>query len=208
MIPRIGANNHVEMVHRPGEGHLARKLLTLLGCEPLWLNASFSNITYQYSRDGHLWVSEVTAGQWALEVWLQRQMLSAGEAEGLAFIDDAKATPQEFSHFGIGIETLTGWEATVARLADAATNDPDLVGRMWLASVVRPGEDGSVAKLSGGTSGDTLYQAFLRTDLISAGLLTLGQSIEIQHVRENDPVYRVRLPSGLDAKPGQTTVGD
>lgn len=190
MTPRIGANNHIEMVHRPGEAHLAHRLLELLGCKPSQLEAPFSGATYQFSRDENLWVSEVTAGQWAFELWLQAQMKKGGGAESQAFVNDTRTAPQEFSHVGIGLESLKDWEATVARISDAVANDPQLAGRIWLASIARPGEDGSVAKLSNGKMGRTLYQAFLRTDVVSAGLLTLGQSIEIQHVRENDPDYR------------------
>jgi hypothetical protein len=168
-------------------------LLELMGCEPAQLEAPFLGVTFQFSRDQNLFVSEVTPGQWAFELWLEQQMKSGGKAERQTFVDEAKATPQKFSHFGIGIETLAEWETTVARLADKAANDPELAGRIWLASVARPEEEGSVAERSGGNMGSTLYQAFLRTDIISAGLLTLGQSIEIQHVRENDPDYRPRL---------------
>ena len=49
--------------------------------------------------------------------------------------------------------------------------------------------------------GRTLYQAFLRTDILSTGLLTLGQAIELQHYRENDPAYAgpVKRLEGVEA---------
>jgi hypothetical protein len=189
MAPQIGANNHVEMVHRPGEADLAHKLLELLGCEPAQLDVGFAGGIYQHSGDGNLWVSEVTPGQWGFELWLQERLATGGSAKSDAFVKDARATPQKFSHFGVGVQTLAAWEAIVARLSDAIANDPQLAGRTWLALVARPGEEGSVARLTGGKAGAMLYQAFLRTDIISAGLLTLGQSIEIQHSRDNDPDY-------------------
>jgi hypothetical protein len=189
MTIRTGANNHVEMVHRPGEAHLARKLLTLLGCEPMTSPTAFMGVTWQFSRDQILWVSEVTAEQWAFELWLQAQMNAGGTAESQAFAEKLKTAPQKYSHFGLGQTSLGDWEATVARVQDAAANDPELKGRISLPLISRPGDPGSVAQESGGQMGKTLYQAFLRTDLISTGLLTLGQAVEIQHYRENDPAY-------------------
>jgi hypothetical protein len=189
MTIRTGLNNHVEMVHRPGEAALAKKLLTLLNCEPATSATPFAGVTWQFSKDQTLWVSEVTAEQWAFELWLQAQMQDGGTAESRAYADKLKTQPQTYSHFGLGQVTLGDWEATVARLHDAAANDPELKGRISLPLVSRPEDEGSVAKASGGKMGRTLYQAFLRTDILSTGLLTLGQAIEIQHYRENDPAY-------------------
>jgi hypothetical protein len=189
MTIRTGHNNHVEMVHRPGEAHLVRKLLDLLGCEPMVSPNAFAGVTWQFSRDRILWISEVTPEQWAFELWLQQQLKSSGTAESRAYADSLKAQPQKYSHFGLGRVTLADWEATVARLRDAAENDPDLKGRISVPLVARPQDPGSVAHDSGGKMGLTLYQAFLRTDILSTGLLTLGQAIEIQHYRENDPAY-------------------
>jgi hypothetical protein len=189
MTIRTGLNNHVEMVHRPGEAALAHKLLTLLNCDPVTSPNAFAGVTWQFSKDQTLWVSEVTAEQWAFELWLQAQMKSGGTAESRAFAESLQSRPQKYSHFGLGQVTLGDWEATVARLRKAAADDPQMQGRISLPLVVRPEDEGSVANESGGKMGRTLYQAFLRTDILSTGLLTLGQAIEIQHYRENDPAY-------------------
>lgn len=189
MTIRTGLNNHVEMVHRPGEAGLAKKLLTLLNCEPLTSPTAFAGVTWQFSKDQVIWVSEVTAEQWAFELWLQGQMEAGGTAESRAFAESLKTQPQKYAHFGLGQTTLDAWEATVERLRDAAANDPEMQGRISLPLVARPQDEGSVATESGGTIGRTLYQAFLRTDILSTGLLTLGQTVEIQHYRENDPAY-------------------
>src|SRR4051812_17201564 len=113
---RTGNNNHLEMVHRPGEAHLARKLLALLGCEPQLSPTPFAGVTWQFSRDQILWVSEVTPEQWAFELWLEEQLKTRGTAESRAFAESLKAQPQKYSHFGLGRTTLADWEATVARV--------------------------------------------------------------------------------------------
>jgi hypothetical protein len=189
MTIRTGPNNHVEMVHRPGEAHLAGKLLTLLGYEPMVSPTPFAGVRWQFSPDKVLWVSEVTPEQWAFEEWLQARLADSGTAESRAFVEAAKTKPQKFAHFGVGFSTLTDWEAVVARLRKAAAEDPEFAGRISVPLVSRPGDVGSVAHDSGGKIGRTLYQAFLRTDVISSGILTLGQAIEIQHYRENDPAW-------------------
>jgi hypothetical protein len=189
MTIRTGPNNHVEMVHRPGEAHLAGKLLTLLGYEPMVSPTPFAGVRWQFSPDKVLWVSEVTPEQWAFEEWLQARLADSGTAESRAFVEGAKTKPQKFAHFGVGFSTLTDWEAVVARLRKAAAEDPEFAGRISVPLVSRPEDVGSVAHDSGGKIGRTLYQAFLRTDVISSGILTLGQAIEIQHYRENDPAW-------------------
>jgi hypothetical protein len=189
MTIRTGPNNHVEMVHRPGEAHLVRKLLSLLGFEPVTSPALFAGVTWTSTPDKILWVSEVTAEQWAFEQWLQGQLKESGTAESRAYAENLKVQPQKYSHFGLGQTSLAQWESVVARLREAAANDPELKGRISLPLVARPEDKGSVCDDTGGKIGRTLYQAFLRTDLISTGLLTLGQAIEIQHYRENDPAW-------------------
>jgi hypothetical protein len=189
MTIRTGPNNHVEMVHRPGEAHLAGKLLTLLGYEPMVSPTPFAGVRWQFSPDKVLWVSEVTPEQWAFEEWLQARLADSGTAESRAFVEAAKTKPQKFAHFGVGFSSLTDWEAVVARLRKAAAEDPEFAGRISVPLVSRPEDVGSVAHDSGGKIGRTLYQAFLRTDVISSGILTLGQAIEIQHYRENDPAW-------------------
>lgn len=189
MTIRTGLNNHVEMVHRPGEAHLAVKLLALLGCEPAVSPTAFAGATWCFSKDQSLWVSEVTPEQWAFELWLQAQLDKHGTGAAQAFVARQAALPQRHSHFGLGLARLEEWEALVARIEDAVAGDADLKGRISLPVRQRPGDPGSVAEESQGKAGRTLYQAFVRTDILSTGLLTLGQAIEIQHYRENDPGY-------------------
>lgn len=189
MAIRTGLNNHVELVHRPGEAHLVGKLLSLLGYELERSGTVFAGVSWQFSPDQIVWVSEVTAEQWAFEQWLERQLRESDAPEGRKFAAGLRAQPQKFAHFGVGMPTLGDWEAAVARVSHAASDDPELKGRVSLPLVARPGDKGSVAYELGGDAGRTIYQAFLQTDIISSGLLTLGQAIEIQHYRENDPAW-------------------
>jgi hypothetical protein len=188
MTIRTGPNNHVEMVHRPGEAHLACKVLGLLGYEMTKASTDFAGAAWWSSADKVLWLSEVTPEQWAFEQWLQRQ-LASGPAEDGGFAQGVKVLPQKYPHFGVGKTTLEDWERTVARLYAAVDGDPELAGRVSLPLVKRPEDEGSVASATGGRIGRTLYQAFLRTDIFASGLLTLGQGIEVQHYRENDPAW-------------------
>jgi hypothetical protein len=190
MTIRTGYANHVEMVHRPGEGDLARKLFALLGCPPVDLATPFVGTRFQSSADETLWLSEVTPEQWAFELWLQEQLAAPQDERRATYAKAIGAYPQKFPHFGIGTATLRDWEALVETLQDAAQNDPDFKGRISLPHIKRPQDPGSLAALTGGAQGRTFYQAFLRTDIVSAGLLTLGQNIDIQHYRENDPAFR------------------
>jgi hypothetical protein len=65
-------------------------------------------------------------------------------------------------------ESLEALEERVEAITDAST-DPDLKGRISLSGVYRPG-----------TYTNTMTQAFVWTDIMSCGLLTLGQHIELQ----------------------------
>ncbi len=186
MTIRTGPNNHVEMVHRPGEAALAAKLLTLLGYQVVALPTPLAGTSWQMSSDKILWLSEITPEQQGFEDWLAARLTDAGTQASAAFTHGHRTQPQKYPHFGIGIDTLESWEQTVARLREAAT-DRDLSGRISVPLVKCPEDEGSVAHATGGKAGRTIYQAFLQTDIFTAGLLTLGQAIEIQHYRENDP---------------------
>jgi hypothetical protein len=134
----------------------------------------------------------VTGQQWAFELWLQRQIEQNGNAVTDAFIEMGKLWPQKFGHFGIGHPTLPQWEAAVENIRDAADNDPDLRGRITISHVARPEDAHSVLSATEGRMGHGLYQGFLRTDIVSTGLIMVGQTIEIQYATAYDPAYQVR----------------
>jgi hypothetical protein len=153
---------------------LTRRALAALGCEVrdgvtgVWIFA-----------DEVFLVSEVTAEQWAFEEWLRGRIDDEPRGPYKEFVDQLAVQPQRYHHLGIGFETLTAWEDTVERIRTLPATDPALAQRLEVAAVFRPGDPGAF--------GDDFVQAFVRTDIFSVGLLTLGQTIELQHYYANDP---------------------
>jgi hypothetical protein len=166
--------NHAELVHRPGERDLARRALTALGCRVrdgvtgVWLFA-----------DEVFLVSEVTPEQWAFEEWLAARLPEEPGTPYGAFVSELRTRPQRYHHLGVGFETLRAWENVVETIGALPDTDPALAQRLEVAAVFRPGDPGAF--------GDDFVQAFVRTDIFSVGLLTLGQTIELQHYFANDP---------------------
>jgi hypothetical protein len=123
-------------------------------------------------------VSEVTPEQWAFEQWLQGRIGDEPAGPYREFVDQLAVQPQRYHHVGIGFQTLAAWENTVERIRSLPATDPALAERLEVAAVFRPGDPGSF--------GDDFVQAFVRTDIFSVGLLTLGQTIELQHYYANE----------------------
>jgi hypothetical protein len=171
--------NHVELVYRPGEREVARALFETLGCAIRdsggpFLSAMVDPATGNY-LDNVMYCSEVTTEQWAFEQALQGALgrdAELGET-GRSYASLLARAPQHAFHFGITYETLAEWEEALTRIEKAGADDPDLEGRLSVRAVFRPGDPGSF--------GDTFVQAFIHTDVVAAGLLTLGQHIELQH---------------------------
>jgi hypothetical protein len=171
------ALNHVELVYAPGERPLARALFELLGFDVRdsggpFLTAMIHNDQGDFANNA-LYASEVTAEQWALEQAL-RAAVDGGDLAGPAdaYLARLRAQPQTSCHFGIRYPTAEDHDAAHDRLAHVEDHAPDLVGRVTLSGVFRPGDPGSYT--------DTMTQAFVRTDVIASGLLAFGQHIELQ----------------------------
>ena len=153
---------------------MTRRALAALGCQVrdgvtgVWIFA-----------DEVFLVSEVTPEQWAFEEWLGERIADEPQGPYKEFVDQLAVQPQRYHHLGIGFGTLTAWEETVERIRTLPTTDPALAQRLEVAAVFRPGDPGAF--------GDDFVQAFVRTDIFSVGLLTLGQTIELQHYYANDP---------------------
>lgn len=164
-----GLNNHVELVYRPGERKLTQRLFELLGREVVDNGSAWLRV------DGlKLFASEVTPEQWAFEQRLGEMLKSAASDPAVAtYLAALKRAPQHYCHFGIGVATMAEWEMLVERVRTASKDDPELRGRVEVASVFRPGDPGSY--------GDSFVQAFIRTDVFSSGLLSMGQTFELQH---------------------------
>jgi len=164
------ALNHVELVYRPTERALAKRVFEVLGCRPVdrggtWFT-SFVDANGTDWSNNVLYASEVTPEQWAFE-----QTLPAATPERESYLGRLQREPQRSCHFGIRLTDETALDAACDRVRQAGT-EGELAGRIRLAGVFRPGDPGAVA--------ETMVQAFVWTDVVATGLLTLGQHIELQ----------------------------
>lgn len=168
---------HVELLHRPGERTQARRLLELLGCRVLDRGGHFFSAFVEPGvtdyRSNVLYASEVTPQQWAFE-----QRLDAEAADGplararSAWSAHMRAHPQYTYHFGLRLPSEEALDAALARIEAAGREDGELAGRVEVVAVFRPGDPGAAT--------DTMVQAFVRTDVVACGLVSLGQHIELQ----------------------------
>ena len=169
--PAPHALNHVELVYRPAERDLAKRVFEVLGCRPVdrggtWFTSFVAAEGTDWSNNV-LYASEVTPEQWALE-----QALPAATSERAAYLERLRLEPQRSCHFEIRLADEAALDAVCARVRQAGAEDGELAGRIRLAGVFRPGDPGAVA--------ETMVQAFVWTDVVATGLLTLGQHIELQ----------------------------
>ena len=169
--------NHVEFVYRPGERELAKRFFELWGCAVTDRGGTFFTVcidsTVHDFMNNCFYASEVTPEQWALETALQGTMQdTAVEEANHHYRERLSREPQRSYHFGVRFLDLEQLESALQRVTAAGNQDPDFVGRVAVSGVFRPGDAGSYS--------DTLVQAFVRTDVVASGLLTLGQHIELQ----------------------------
>jgi len=165
---------HVELVYRPGERPLAVELLELLGCRVVdrggvYFTAFVEPTDADYVTNV-LYASEVTPRQWELEQALEAQAALAGPMQ--AYAELLRHEPQRSFHFGFRVPEEAALAATLDDIRSASARDSGLAGRVAVAGVFRPGDPSAVT--------DTMIQAFVWTDVVAAGLLTLGQHIELQ----------------------------
>jgi hypothetical protein len=174
--------NHIEMIYRPGERHLVSKLFTALGCNVIDTGHTHLVVALgapdKYMLNNTVYASEVTPEQWRLEQQLSRAL--EGESPLAAaytgYDDKFRRDPQLTSHFGIRYPSFEALEETLKHLENGL--DPELVGRVQIKGVFRPGGPGSYV--------DYIMQAFIKTDIAASGLLTFGQHIELQAQRLSD----------------------
>jgi hypothetical protein len=173
--------NHVEMVYRPGERELATRVFELLG-----LRVSDDGGTWMFARidpaigdvaNNACYASEMTPEQWALEQALTAVIATDRDdsrgvgSAAVEYLARLQAEPQRSFHFGIRLFDREDFDATIDRIR-AAEADPDLAGRVTIIGVYHPDEPGAYAK--------GMIQAFVRTDVVAAGVLAFGQHVELQ----------------------------
>jgi hypothetical protein len=183
--PTVRLLNHTEVVYAPGDRALARDLFRAVGCRvldpqeesgPDDLGAAAGPYLIVFVEPGSadlidnvLYASEVPPSQWAFEQAIAERVV---DDDGLrAALDGYNASfhsyPQGMTHFGIAMN-----EGQLDAALDTIAASPQFEGRLQVTGVFRPGDPGSVDP--------RVIQAFLRTDIISTGLLTAGQQIELQ----------------------------
>lgn len=166
---------HAEFVYRPGERHLAAAFFELLGCRASDRGGEFFSSFIEpgvadYSRNV-FYASEVTAEQWALEQAIDGDTGTVAGARA-AYLARLRREPQRSFHIGFKVPTEATLEAIVRDVREAATDHPLLAGRVAVAGVFRPDEPGALAP--------NMVQAFIWTDAVAAGLLSMGQHVEVQ----------------------------
>jgi hypothetical protein len=174
--------NHLEMVYRPGERHLVTKLFTTLGCTVTDSGHTHLGIavgaTDKFGLNNAMYASEVTPEQWALEQLLKKALADGSPlaAAYAGYEEKFRRNPQLTAHFGIRYPSFEALEETLARLENHL--DPELVGRVQIKGIFRPGDPGSMSSF--------IMQSFIKTDVAASGLITLGQHIELQAQRIGD----------------------
>jgi hypothetical protein len=176
--------SHVEIVHRPGERGLADEFLALLGIETQdamggrFMLAKVDSESYDPAVFFNFFGgSEVHAEQWAFESALETAIRQGPLGESfVAWQQRLDRDPTSGMHTGIHFSSVAAWEAAVDRFARLEETHPRLVHRARLASIHRPEDRDAVAPF---------YQAFVWTDILSAGSLAIGQRFELSALPES-----------------------
>lgn len=174
---------HAELLYRPGERALAKRVLELLGCRVLDRGGHFFSAFVDPAVTDYLsnilYASEVTPRQWAFEQQLDLAASDGPLAEARAsWAGHMREHPQYSYHFGLSVPTESALDETLRRIEAAGREDDELAGRIGVAGVFRPGDPDAAT--------DAMVQAFIHTDVVACGLVSLGQHIELQwHVPMN-----------------------
>jgi hypothetical protein len=167
--------NHVEFAHRPSEGPLAVLLFEALGCTCETIDTPPYGTYVVVSLDGSphgqndMFASEAEPEQLALE----EAMANAADGQALErFRTLQMERPYRVNHVGLRIPSVSALNETIARLKELKAGP--LAGRLELGfGMEHPFEDAEAA-------GMPVKQLWIWTDVISTGLLALGQQIELQ----------------------------
>lgn len=176
--------NHIEILYQRGERELAKQFFALLGCTIVDTetdSGTGSSILYVYPEptcqdrlNNVVYLSEIRQPQWELEQVLQTRIAVDAELRDAIAAYDRKARrePHGITHFGLRYPSFEDLEEVIARIE----NDlPAAMRDRVEITPIRPGDPRSMT--------DELIQAFVRTDIVCAGLFPLGQLIELQAQR-------------------------
>jgi hypothetical protein len=176
--------NHIEILYQRGERELAKQFFELLGCTIVDTQTDSgvgSSILYVYPEptcqdrmNNVCYLSEIRDPQWVLEQVLAARMQDDEELrDAIAQYDlKARTNPHGITHFGLRYPSFEALEVVIDNLEHRLP--PAMAGRVSVTAV-RPGDPRSMT--------DELIQAFVRTDVVCAGLFPFGQLIELQAQR-------------------------
>src|SRR5579862_2762849 len=173
--------NHVEFVHRPGESELVIDLFGALGCgchqidSPPFGKYVVVQMDDSSHGDNDIFVTEVEPEQLALEDALQRQIDTSNSNLATAtarFRLLQKERPYRATHIGIRLPSVAALDAVIERLGSLSAQK--LAGRLDLGLTLSRSID-EANRMSA-----PLKQIWVWTNVISTGLLSVGQQIELQ----------------------------
>jgi hypothetical protein len=169
--------NHAEMVHLPGPGQhdAARAFFEVIGFSVAdfgpWLRVLIDP-TKPDGGDTVMYANEVTAAQQKFEVLLQGAIGRDPElASAMEHWNEVRLSHPQFGfHIGASIATREDWEARIERVREARRSHPLLAGKIDVL-VLEPGHPAALGPVP---------QAFVHTDIVASGLLSLGLIFELQ----------------------------
>lgn len=173
--------NHVEFAHRPGEGNLALLLFEALGLQCRVIDTPPYGQYIVVSLDGSphgendMFASEAEPEQLALEGALAAGIAAEGSRLALAaagFRAMQRDKAFRATHFGLRIPGIAALDAVIADLAALA--EGKLAGRLELGLVMERSREEARATDS------PMKQVWVWTDVISTGVLSFGQQMELQ----------------------------
>lgn len=198
---------HLALHYRPGDEDPARQLLTLLGCQlvqngPAPGTDGFSTVVVDGEDwnyiDNVMYLSRISDAQLALETAITENLGDGTDHEDprLSAYRELRAEwPESLAHVGIRYSSLDALETAVKAVEVAAAPDGELSGRVSITKFrARTGLDPAIDERMKESSiftdddrpafVDYGVQCFVKTDLFAAGLLALGQTVELDYYFE------------------------
>lgn len=173
--------NHVEFVHRPGECDLVVDLFAALGCPCHQIDTppfgKYVVVRLDGSPHGEndIFVTEAEPEHLAFDDALQEQIDAGGPGLAAAsrrFRLLQKERPYRAPHIGIRVPSVAALDEVIGRLRSLGARE--LAGRLDLGNPLSRNADEARSMSA------PLKQIWLWTNVISTGLLSVGQQIELQ----------------------------
>jgi hypothetical protein len=198
---------HLALHYGPGDQQGARRLLELCGCTlvdngPSPGNDGFCTVLVDDTTATHaeniMFLSPVGQAQLELEQAIAKGLRIGTDDEdpaAVTFKQSKRDKPESAAHIGFRFASFEALEDTVLALEKAGKAGGELAGRLEITKFkAPPGLDPEVDRRIASSpifTEDALpsfakwwVQVFVRTDLFAHGLLSFGQTIELDYVFE------------------------